>query len=135
MIHSLLIGRTVAYLFLPEYTRTYHKSHTVAISRAKEGLFILGNSSDLSSRSDMWRSIIEELERDQAIVEAFPISCQRHPGAVKHVSKPGELPLIAPDGNIILSYFRMQVLICLGQVVAFFLVTLNFNVDTSAHTR
>jgi hypothetical protein len=80
----------------------------VAISRAKEGLFILGNSSDLSSRSPMWRSIIQELETGEAVMEAFPIACQRHSEAVKHVSKPGDLPRLAPDGNSLCQYLLIK---------------------------
>jgi len=70
----------------------------VAISRAKEGLFILGNSSDLSSRSEMWRSIIDDLEKENAVGDAFPVACHRHPEAIQYISNPGELLRIAPDG-------------------------------------
>lgn len=70
----------------------------VALSRARKGLFILGNALNLASRSDMWRSIIDELEQNDAIGNAFPIACQRHPDTVEYVSEPGKLPRLAPDG-------------------------------------
>lgn len=71
----------------------------VALSRAKEGLFILGNSRDLSSRSRMWNTIIDELEDTECIGPAFPVSCQRHPERINYISEPGKLKLIAPDGK------------------------------------
>ena len=74
-------------------------SFTVALSRAKEGLFILGNASNLASKSDMWHSVIRELKENGAVATAFPISCHRHPESVRSVSEPCELPQIAPDGE------------------------------------
>ncbi|KAH9931167.1 P-loop containing nucleoside triphosphate hydrolase protein [Epithele typhae] len=57
----------------------------VALSRAREGMYILGNASNLSSRSDMWHTIIDELRQRDCLGEAFPV--------------PGQLPRIAPDGG------------------------------------
>jgi hypothetical protein len=70
----------------------------VALSRAREGLFILGNALNLASRSDMWRSVIDELEQNEAVGEAFPVVCQRHPHTIEYISEPGKLPRLAPDG-------------------------------------
>jgi hypothetical protein len=70
----------------------------VALSRAREGLFILGNALNLASRSDMWRSVIDELEQNEAIGHAFPIVCQRHPDTIEYISEPGKLRRLAPDG-------------------------------------
>ena len=70
----------------------------MALSRAREGLFIFGNADNLSSRSKMWRSIIEELEGIDCLGPALPVACHRHPSVVEYVSKPGILPQIAPDG-------------------------------------
>lgn len=71
----------------------------VALSRAKEGLYILGNAAQLASKSRMWRGVIEQLEAVESIGTAFPIACQRHPTAVEYVSLPGQLPQFAPDGE------------------------------------
>ncbi|KAJ7497553.1 hypothetical protein FB451DRAFT_1211927 [Mycena latifolia] len=80
--------------FLASENRT-----NVALSRAKEGLFILGNATQLASRSRMWRSVIEQLENMDCLGNAFPVSCHRHPETVQLVSQPGKLPLFAPDGG------------------------------------
>ena len=47
----------------------------------------------------MWRSIIDELEDEDAVGEALQVVCHRHPDSVKYVSEPGQLPDFAPDGK------------------------------------
>lgn len=46
----------------------------------------------------MWRSIIEELDSQDALGRSLPVACHRHPEKVEHVSRPGQLSRIAPDG-------------------------------------
>ncbi len=72
---------------------------SVALSRAREGMYILGNATNLSSRSKMWREVVEELRKRDCLGSALPVACQRHPQKVEFVSKPGQLPRIAPDGK------------------------------------
>jgi hypothetical protein len=78
----------------------WHIDHRVpvALSRAREGLFIFGNAANLSSRSRMWHHIIEELETNEALGPGLPIACHLHPETLEYVSVPGQLPQIAPDG-------------------------------------
>ncbi|OAX35179.1 hypothetical protein K503DRAFT_868436 [Rhizopogon vinicolor AM-OR11-026] len=71
----------------------------VALSRAREGLFIFGNAANLASRSPMWQRIIDELETNEALGPALPVACHRHPETLEYVSKPGQLPQLAPDGG------------------------------------
>ncbi|KAJ7200706.1 hypothetical protein C8J57DRAFT_1413236 [Mycena rebaudengoi] len=71
----------------------------VALSRAKEGLFIMGNASQLASRSPMWRKIIEHLEETDSLGPGFPISCHQHPDKIELISEPGKLRMFAPDGG------------------------------------
>ncbi|KAH6914275.1 hypothetical protein BKA70DRAFT_1558250 [Coprinopsis sp. MPI-PUGE-AT-0042] len=80
--------------FLKSENRT-----NVALSRAKEGLFILGNRNLLASKSRMWRTVLEELEQNDSIAHGFPVACFRHPHFEQLISKPGELPSVAPDGG------------------------------------
>lgn len=47
----------------------------------------------------MWRSIIDELEDEDAVGQAIPVVCHRHPDSIKNVSEPGQLPNFAPDGK------------------------------------
>jgi len=46
----------------------------------------------------MWRTIVQELESKGCVGPALPIVCQRHRERIEHVSKPGELLQISPDG-------------------------------------
>lgn len=72
----------------------------VALSRAREGLYILGNADDLlASGSAMWSGVIDQLRRNEQIGPAFPLSCSRHPGTAIEVSKPGQIAIHAPDGK------------------------------------
>ena len=70
----------------------------VALSRAREGLFIFGNAENLSSKSYMWQRIIKELEDNEALGIALPIACHRHPETLEYIHTPGQLPHFAPDG-------------------------------------
>ncbi|KAG9009435.1 hypothetical protein FRB93_005371 [Tulasnella sp. JGI-2019a] len=71
----------------------------VALSRARHGLYILGNADDLSSQSGMWKRIVQELTERDCLGPALPIACNRHPETVKTIDKPGQLPFHAPDGG------------------------------------
>ncbi|KAI0812709.1 P-loop containing nucleoside triphosphate hydrolase protein [Irpex lacteus] len=71
----------------------------VALSRAREGLYILGNAADFSSKSKMWNDVIKRLDSAGCVGDALPIACQQHPNIVQYISRPGELPGISPDGG------------------------------------
>ncbi|KAJ8489534.1 hypothetical protein ONZ51_g2873 [Trametes cubensis] len=83
--------------FLKSENRT-----NVALSRAREGLYIMGNAQNLSAKSKMWRTVLDELTKRDCLGSAFPVVCQRHPDVVQHISKPGQLPRLAPDGGCLL---------------------------------
>ncbi|KAF5326320.1 hypothetical protein D9611_000022 [Ephemerocybe angulata] len=80
------------------FLRSENRSN-VSLSRAKEGLFILGNKNQFSARSGMWKGVIDELESNGCVGKAFPIACHQHPEIVQLVSKPGEMTLLSPDGG------------------------------------
>ncbi|BEJ11583.1 hypothetical protein CspHIS471_0200430 [Cutaneotrichosporon sp. HIS471] len=68
----------------------------VALSRAKHGMYILGNADQLASSSEMWRTIIHELEDEDAIGAGFPIACKLHQ-EIKIIGEPGVLNMVSPD--------------------------------------
>ncbi|KAI5827612.1 P-loop containing nucleoside triphosphate hydrolase protein [Schizophyllum commune Tattone D] len=74
----------------------------VALSRAKEGLYILGNAPQLALRSPMWADVIQQLEQDGCVGPGIPVACHRHPHNVTLVSDPGQLRQLAPDGGCLL---------------------------------
>ncbi|KAK2464284.1 hypothetical protein APHAL10511_003741 [Amanita phalloides] len=80
--------------FLKSENRT-----NVALSRAKHGLFILGNAAQLASKSGMWSTVLDELQRAGNIGEGLPVACHRHSDIINYISEPGQLPRFAPDGG------------------------------------
>ncbi|PCH39561.1 nucleoside triphosphate hydrolase protein [Wolfiporia cocos MD-104 SS10] len=73
----------------------------VALSRAKHGLYILGNAANLR-RNETWSVILDDLEARDQIGLGLPIVCPRHPDEKHIVTKAGELPHIAPGGGCLL---------------------------------
>jgi len=58
----------------------------VALSRAKTGLYILGNAELLRSKSTLWESIIQKLKSSNSIGPALTLACQNHPQTETKVS-------------------------------------------------
>ena len=50
----------------------------VALSRAREGLYVMGNMNDLTSKSGIWSKVKEELERQSSIGNQLELHCQIH---------------------------------------------------------
>ena len=61
----------------------------VSLSRAKKGLFIIGNLSMLRDKVEsVWPKIIRELEDQQCVGKALPLYCQIHTNDKISASKP-----------------------------------------------
>lgn len=80
--------------FLKSRNRT-----NVALSRAKHGLYIMGNADHLASQSHMWKTVIDILDGQGSLGIGFPISCVKHPEEQHEISAPGMLPQYSPDGK------------------------------------
>lgn len=50
----------------------------VALSRAKKGLYCIGNFDCLSEKSTLWQNLLDDLKVQDAIGEALEIYCQSH---------------------------------------------------------
>ncbi|KAH8997121.1 hypothetical protein EDB86DRAFT_926966 [Lactarius hatsudake] len=70
----------------------------VALSRAKHGLYILGNASNLR-KNETWRTVLDEMEKEDQLCYGLPIVCPRHPKTRQLVTKPGQIPTHAPEGG------------------------------------
>eukprot|EP01054_Gregarina_sp_Poly1_P001440 Gregarina_sp_Poly_1__1439@NODE_135_length_13154_cov_22_841446_g120_i0_p1_GENE_NODE_135_length_13154_cov_22_841446_g120_i0NODE_135_length_13154_cov_22_841446_g120_i0_p1_ORF_typecomplete_len1687_score199_08AAA_12/PF13087_6/1_6e47AAA_12/PF13087_6/7_4e03AAA_11/PF13086_6/7_1e46AAA_30/PF13604_6/2_5e09AAA_30/PF13604_6/0_0043AAA_19/PF13245_6/1_1e12AAA_19/PF13245_6/5_3e03Viral_helicase1/PF01443_18/1_4e02Viral_helicase1/PF01443_18/2_8e07Viral_helicase1/PF01443_18/2_2e03ResIII/PF04851_15/5_1e05ResIII/PF048 len=73
----------------------------VALSRARNGLFILGNEGMLrraEGDQNIWLRIFSILEQDKAIHEGFKIQCAIH-GTVQVARSAEDLGRIAPEGG------------------------------------
>ncbi|KAH7108419.1 P-loop containing nucleoside triphosphate hydrolase protein [Auriculariales sp. MPI-PUGE-AT-0066] len=85
--------------FLKSVNRT-----NVALSRAKHGLYILDNSANLASQSNLWETVIDTLYQQDGIGPGFPIVCERHKDLPPRVAaQPGDLQNFAPDGGCLYS--------------------------------
>jgi hypothetical protein len=71
----------------------------VALSRAKHGLYIMGNAANLR-KNPTWATIVEEMEIKGQIGFGFPVVCPRHPDQKQIINAPGQLPKIAPGGKL-----------------------------------
>ncbi|KAI9709048.1 MAG: hypothetical protein M1820_003494 [Bogoriella megaspora] len=68
----------------------------VLLSRAKHGMYIIGNALTASS-APMWRQVIEILEEGQNIGPELELDCPRHPDVRMSVSKPDDFLRLAPE--------------------------------------
>ncbi|KAI0071801.1 hypothetical protein K474DRAFT_1630013 [Panus rudis PR-1116 ss-1] len=73
----------------------------VALSRAKHGLYILGNAANLR-KNETWSRILDEMEARDQIGGGLPIACSRHPDQSQLISKPGQLQKYCPGGGCLL---------------------------------
>lgn len=70
----------------------------VALSRARNGLFIFGNGDLLVEKSDLWKTVIHELRSSASYGNELTLCCQNHPGTETRVSKPDDFKETADGG-------------------------------------
>ncbi|KAG0627986.1 hypothetical protein M758_2G241900 [Ceratodon purpureus] len=51
----------------------------VAASRARAGVYFVGNNSTLAKKSADWRKLIQDLDTKRAMGDSIPLCCPRHP--------------------------------------------------------
>ncbi|CAG8790137.1 22176_t:CDS:2, partial [Gigaspora rosea] len=71
----------------------------VLLSRAKHGMFLLGNADLMGRHSDFWRNVVEILRKRGQVGPGFPIVCTRHPNYKKNIYEASEFDKISPDGG------------------------------------
>ncbi|XP_018613052.2 NFX1-type zinc finger-containing protein 1-like [Scleropages formosus] len=79
----------------------------VALSRAKKGLFCIGNMSMLSS-VPLWNGIIEELRCHGQIGEALSLRCENHPDTITTVSKAEHFAKVPHGGCSLPCEYRLD---------------------------
>lgn len=70
----------------------------VAISRARHGLFILGNAPQLACQNTFWWDALDQLRQDQCLGSTLPMMCERH-GTDTMVKGPADFAKMAPLGE------------------------------------
>lgn len=70
----------------------------VALSRAKKGLYMIGNISKLAKASSLWKYILTDLTKDKLIGDSLPLYCQNHSEEKVFASSYEDFKL-APEGG------------------------------------
>ena len=70
----------------------------VALSRARIGLYIMGNAAQLSTANALWKSVVDSLRSTNSIGPSLLLECQKHPAKVTSVSYVADFKL-AEDGG------------------------------------
>ena len=70
----------------------------VLLSRAKHGMYIIGNS-ETYSRIEMWAKVIEMLRGGQNLGPQLGLCCPRHPDTSIEVSVPDDFVALSPEGG------------------------------------
>lgn len=70
----------------------------VLLSRAKHGMYIIGNS-ETSRGVEMWGKVLEILEEDGNIGPHLELSCPRHPETPIAVTEPEHFVQFSPEGG------------------------------------
>ncbi|CAG8617771.1 554_t:CDS:10, partial [Funneliformis mosseae] len=72
----------------------------VLLSRARQGMYLIGNSELMASESkDMWTPVIELLQKRKQIGSGMPIVCNRHPDYKNIIDKAEKFKEVSPDGG------------------------------------
>jgi len=79
----------------------------VALSRAKHGMYIMGNAPQLSAKSKMWETIVNELEGQACVSEGWPLGCAKHSKMI-WATQPGDIANFAPEGKSLACDCRMK---------------------------
>ncbi|GBP30880.1 NFX1-type zinc finger-containing protein 1 [Eumeta japonica] len=70
----------------------------VALSRAKEGMYIMGNMDILKAKSELWTKIACTLESNKSLGKSLIMKCQQHPKCITEIRSPEDF-LKVPEGG------------------------------------
>lgn len=71
----------------------------VALSRARNGLYITGNMSQLSAKSSVWKKIKTSLEGMNSLGESIELKCQNHPDSISRIKTGNDIARVSPMGG------------------------------------
>jgi hypothetical protein len=70
----------------------------VLLSRAKHGMFLIGNT-DTYSTVDMWQDVIGMLRANESVGSSLGLCCPRHPEKIMDVYEPDDFAKFSPEGG------------------------------------
>lgn len=79
----------------------------VALSRAKKGLYCIGNFELLAEKSDLWKNIVGTLQQKQGIGPSLQLMCQNHPGVCSVVANEKDFESVPEGGCSRLCEYRL----------------------------
>ena len=74
----------------------------VLLSRARNGLIILGNAETFSSSrkgGEVWKPFFNQLSEAGQLYDGFPVKCERHPKTTALLKKIEDFEMECPDGG------------------------------------
>ncbi|VDI09951.1 Hypothetical predicted protein [Mytilus galloprovincialis] len=69
----------------------------VALSRAKKGLYVVGNFELLKLKSALWKNIVNDAEKEKCFGTELQLTCQNHKNTT-YVSKPDDFDKVSDGG-------------------------------------
>ncbi len=98
----------------------------VLLSRARHGMYLLGNAELMANESTMWSSVIRILKsrNPPQVSDSFPIVCPQHPNNRNDVKDPIQFVEFAPDGGCLERY---EIRIFFVTTIIIFLSVYRFN--------
>ncbi|MCO5556226.1 hypothetical protein L7F22_009772 [Adiantum nelumboides] len=71
----------------------------VALSRARDGLYILGNADLLSSKSELWQAVVNDMRSTNAVGSFLTLVCHNHfPGLQTEIHKARDFEKVVDGG-------------------------------------
>jgi hypothetical protein len=71
----------------------------VALSRAKHGMVIIGNSQTASAKVEMWANVTAMLAADGNLGTSLELQCPRHADTTISITTPDDFPKFSPEGG------------------------------------
>ncbi|CAG8486394.1 199_t:CDS:10, partial [Diversispora eburnea] len=83
------------------FLKTVNRTN-VLLSRAKHGMYLMGNAELMENESDMWKKVIDILRSRNQVGTGFPIICDQHPENKNIITYPRKFEEVSPDGGCLL---------------------------------
>ncbi|GBC08311.1 hypothetical protein RclHR1_08010001 [Rhizophagus clarus] len=82
------------------FLRSKNRSN-VLLSRAREGMYLIGNAKLMASKSkEMWATVVEILRKRDQVGPGMPIVCKHHPDSKTIITKPEQFDeFCSPNGG------------------------------------
>ncbi|XP_064640667.1 NFX1-type zinc finger-containing protein 1-like [Lineus longissimus] len=74
----------------------------VAMSRAKMGFYAFGNFSMYASKTETWKGMVGDMEKQGLLKKSLTVLCQNHPETITEIATAGDFKTV-PDGGCLLS--------------------------------